>query len=82
MNWSPNGLKRQNNDVRYEFSPEAMGQFEEKFTENVGPDRNSTARLQASDAFLCEVVDDTRHIFLRKRNGGRYSSSPRLSPSL
>ncbi len=32
-NWSPTGLKRQDNDVRYEFSPTAVEHFEEKFNE-------------------------------------------------
>ncbi len=32
-NWSPTGLKRQDNDVRYELSPEAVDRFEKKFGE-------------------------------------------------
>ena len=32
-NWSPTGLKRQDNDVRYEASPEAVERFERKFEE-------------------------------------------------
>ncbi len=32
-NWSPTGLKRQDNDVLYESSPEAVGRFEAKFEE-------------------------------------------------
>lgn len=32
-NWSPTGLKRQDNDVRYETSPQAVERFEEKFAE-------------------------------------------------
>ncbi len=32
-NWSPTGLKRQDNDVRYESSPEAVDRFEKKFGE-------------------------------------------------
>lgn len=32
-NWSPTGLKRQDNDVRYEASPEAVESFEKKFAE-------------------------------------------------
>lgn len=32
-NWSPTGLKRQDNDVRYEASPEAAERFEVKFEE-------------------------------------------------
>ncbi len=32
-NWSPTGLKRQDNDVLYESSPEAVAQFERKFEE-------------------------------------------------
>ncbi len=42
-NWSPTGLKRQDNDVRYESSPEAAEQFEEKFTEMWSRAGNSTA---------------------------------------
>ena len=30
-NWSPTGLKRQDNDVRYEVSTEAVKRFERKF---------------------------------------------------
>ena len=41
-NWSPTGLKRQDNDVRYESSPEAAEQFEEKFTEMWNRAGNST----------------------------------------
>ena len=41
-NWSPTGLKRQDNDVRYESSPEATEQFEEKFTEMWSRVGNST----------------------------------------
>ncbi len=32
-NWSPTGLKRQDNDVLYEVLPEAVGWFEAKFEE-------------------------------------------------
>ena len=32
-NWSPTGLKRQDNDVVYESSPEAVERFERKFEE-------------------------------------------------
>lgn len=32
-NWSPTGLKRQDNDVTYELSPEAVERFEAKFEE-------------------------------------------------
>ncbi len=32
-NWSPTGLKRQDNDVRYESSLEAVERFEKKFSE-------------------------------------------------
>ena len=32
-NWSPTGLKRQDNDVVYESSPEAVDRFERKFEE-------------------------------------------------
>ena len=32
-NWSPTGLKRQDNDLLYEFSPEAVERFEAKFEE-------------------------------------------------
>ena len=32
-NWSPTGLKRQDNDVLYESSPEAVARFETKFEE-------------------------------------------------
>ena len=32
-NWSPTGLKRQDNDVRYESSTEAVERFERKFEE-------------------------------------------------
>lgn len=32
-NWSPTGLKRQDNDVRYETTPEAVELFERKFAE-------------------------------------------------
>lgn len=30
-NWSPTGLKRQDNDIRYEFSPAAAVLFEMQF---------------------------------------------------
>ena len=32
-NWSPTGLKRQDNDVLYESSPVAVERFERKFEE-------------------------------------------------
>ena len=41
-NWSPTGLKRQDNDVRHESSPEAAEQFEEKFIEMWSRAGNST----------------------------------------
>ena len=41
-NWSPTGLKRQDNDVRYEASAEAVERFEAKFTEMWNRAGNST----------------------------------------
>ncbi len=42
-NWSPTGLKRQDNDVLYEFSPEAVGRFESKFQEMWARPSNTVA---------------------------------------
>lgn len=42
-NWSPTGLKRQDNDVRYEASPEAVERFERKFEEMWGRAGNANA---------------------------------------
>ena len=41
-NWSPTGLKRQDNDVPYESSREEAEQFEKKFTEISSRAGNST----------------------------------------
>ena len=41
-NWSPTGLKRQDNDVRYEASPEAVERFERKFEEMWDREGNGT----------------------------------------
>ena len=41
-NWSPTGLKRQDNDVRYEVSAEAVERFEAKFAEMWSRVGNST----------------------------------------
>lgn len=46
-NWSPTGLKRQDNDVRYEASPEAVARFERKFEEMWGRAGNSSAPVAA-----------------------------------
>lgn len=46
-NWSPTGLKRQDNDVRYEASPEAVEGFERKFEEMWGREGNSVATAEA-----------------------------------
>ena len=40
-NWSPTGLKRQDNDVAYESSPEAVERFERKFEEMWGKASNT-----------------------------------------
>ena len=42
-NWSPTGLKRQDNDVVYESSPEAVEGFERKFEEMWGRASNTSA---------------------------------------
>ncbi len=42
-NWSPTGLKRQDNDVLYESSPEAVGRFEAKFEEMWAKPTNTVA---------------------------------------
>ncbi len=42
-NWSPTGLKRQDNDVRYEVSPEAVERFERKFEEMWAKPTNTLA---------------------------------------
>ena len=42
-NWSPTGLKRQDNDVLYEASPEAVGRFEAKFEEMWAKPTNTVA---------------------------------------
>ena len=42
-NWSQTGLKRQDNDVLYEFSPEAVGRFESKFQEMWARPSNTVA---------------------------------------
>ena len=44
-NWSPTGLKRQDNDVLYESSPEAAEQFERKFEEMWVKASNATATI-------------------------------------
>lgn len=47
-NWSPTGLKRQDNDVRYESSPEAVERFERKFEEMWSRAGNSAVAEPAS----------------------------------
>ena len=42
-NWSPTGLKRQDNDVLYESSPEAVERFEAKFEEMWAKPSNTIA---------------------------------------
>ena len=42
-NWSPTGLKRQDNDLRYESSPNAVGEFEKKFEQMWSRATNSSA---------------------------------------
>ncbi len=44
-NWSPTGLKRQDNDVLYESSPEAVGRFEAKFEEMWTKSTNTIADI-------------------------------------
>ncbi len=44
-NWSPTGLKRQDNDVVYESSPGAVEGFERKFEEMWGRAANTSATL-------------------------------------
>ena len=46
-NWSPTGLKRQDNDVRYEASPEAVERFERTFEEMWGRAGNASAAVDA-----------------------------------
>ena len=41
-NWSPTGLKRQDNDVLYESSPEVVGRFEAKYEELWAKSTNTT----------------------------------------
>ena len=45
-NWSPTGLKRQDNDVRYEASPELARRFAEHFAELWGRSSNYVPHLQ------------------------------------
>lgn len=42
-NWSPTGLKGQDNDVLYEFSPEAVGRYEAKVEEMWAKPTNTLA---------------------------------------
>ncbi len=49
-NWSPTGLKRQDNDVRYESSSEAVERFERKFEEMWVRAGNSAAGRTDSDS--------------------------------
>ncbi len=42
-NWSPTGLKRQDNDVLYESSPEAVERFSRKFEEMWAKVTNTSA---------------------------------------
>ncbi len=44
-NWSPTGLKRQDNDVLYESSPEAVERFEAKFEEMWAKPSNSVPAI-------------------------------------
>ncbi len=44
-NWSPTGLKRQDNDVLYESSPEAVERFGHKFEEMWTKASNTTATV-------------------------------------
>ncbi len=44
-NWSPTGLKRQDNDVLYEMSPEAVERFGRKFEEMWTKPSNTTATI-------------------------------------
>ncbi len=47
-NWSPTGLKRQNNDVRYEVSAEAVERFSSKFEEMWSRGTNTVAAQDRS----------------------------------
>ncbi len=49
-NWSPTGLKRQDNDVRYESTPEAVELFERKFAEMWSRAGNIEAEARTSEA--------------------------------
>lgn len=49
-NWSPTGLKRQDNDVRYESSSEAVERFERKFEEMWVREGNSAAGRNDRDS--------------------------------
>lgn len=49
-NWSPTGLKRQDNDVRYEASAEAVERFERKFEEMWGREGSGNASGTAASA--------------------------------
>ena len=46
-NWSPTGLKRQDNDVLYDASPEAVARFEAKFEEMWARAANATGSAAA-----------------------------------
>ena len=46
-NWSPTGLKRQDNDVRYEASSEAVERFERKFEDMWSRAGNANASITA-----------------------------------
>ena len=48
-NWSPTGLKRQDNDVVYEASPEAVEAFERRFTELWDRAGNTSATAASSE---------------------------------
>ena len=48
-NWSPTGLKRQDNDVVYESSPEAAEAFERRFTELWNREGNTSATAAPSE---------------------------------
>ncbi len=46
-NWSPTGLKRQDNDVLYEASSEMVDAFETRFSELWNREGNTTATIEA-----------------------------------
>lgn len=76
-NWSPTGLKRQDNDVLYESSPVAVERFERKFEEMWGRAGNTELLFVSPSArsirfsFATSAIREVRETMSLVEVGGR-----------